>query len=81
VFKKASLKTMVTTQASPPPPYRVIELEAPPPYEEATSRPPPYVPNEPVTRLTIDDIVISIQTEPVSGVDEVPATTSRKIFL
>uniref|UniRef100_A0A914DUJ0 Uncharacterized protein n=1 Tax=Acrobeloides nanus TaxID=290746 RepID=A0A914DUJ0_9BILA len=68
---------MVATQASPPPPYRDIELGAPPPYAEATSRPPPYVPNEPATRLTIDDLVISIQTEPVSRVDEVPATTSQ----
>uniref|UniRef100_A0A914DAG1 Heat shock protein 70 n=1 Tax=Acrobeloides nanus TaxID=290746 RepID=A0A914DAG1_9BILA len=81
---------MVVIQAYAPPLDSDIELGAPPPYEEAILRPPPYVSNEqqmpstytsnePVTRLTIDELVMPFQTEPVSHVDEVPATTSQTI--
>jgi hypothetical protein len=62
-----------------PPPY-MGEMGAPPPYEEATSMPSLYVPNEPVTRLAIDDLLVSLQSESVSRVNEVSAITSRKNF-
>uniref|UniRef100_A0A914DSK9 Uncharacterized protein n=1 Tax=Acrobeloides nanus TaxID=290746 RepID=A0A914DSK9_9BILA len=60
-----------------PPPY-MGEMGAPPPYEEATSRPSLYIPNEPVTRLAIDDLLVSFQSESVSRVDEVSATISQE---
>uniref|UniRef100_A0A914EA03 Uncharacterized protein n=1 Tax=Acrobeloides nanus TaxID=290746 RepID=A0A914EA03_9BILA len=69
---------MVATQTSAPPLDLDIELGAPPPYEEVISSPPPYVPNEPVTTLTVNELVMTFQSEPISRVDGVPATTSHE---